>query len=204
MTLALWILFGYVLGSFPTSYVAGRLAGVDLREHGSKNLGATNVYRVLGWAYAVPVALVDAAKGAVPVLLAARSAGDAEWMPLLVGLAAVTGHVFSIFLRFKGGKGVATAAGAVLALAPGSLGVSAVVWVTVLLATGYVSLASMLGALAFPIATRVITPSSTYTFWTGVGLVVFIFYTHRTNIGRLLAGNENRFGRRARATEKDT
>jgi glycerol-3-phosphate acyltransferase PlsY len=112
--------------------------------------------------------------------------------------------VFSVFLRFKGGKGVATAAGAVLALAPGSLGVSAVVWVVVLLATGYVSLASMLGALAFPIATRLITPSNIYTFWTGVGLVVFIFYTHRTNIGRLLAGNENRFGRRAKATDRDT
>jgi glycerol-3-phosphate acyltransferase PlsY len=176
---------------------------VDLRQQGSKNLGATNVYRVLGWGYAIPVALVDVAKGAVPVFLAARWAGDTEWIPLLVGLAAVAGHVFSVFLRFKGGKGVATAAGAVLALAPGPLGVSALGWVVVLLATGYMSLASMLGALAFPIAARVLMPASIYTFWAGVALVVFIFYTHRTNIGRLLAGNENRFGRRAKATEGD-
>ena len=203
MTLALLIVGGYLAGSFPTSYVAGRLAGVDLRQQGSKNLGATNVYRVLGWGYAIPVALVDVAKGAVPVFLAARWAGDTEWTPLLVGLAAVAGHVFSVFLRFKGGKGVATAAGAVLALAPGPLGVSALVWVVVLLATGYMSLASMLGALAFPIAVRVLMPASIYTFWTGVALVVFIFYTHRTNIGRLLAGSENRFGRRAKATEGD-
>ena len=203
MTLALWIVGAYFAGSLPTSYLAGRLAGVDLRQQGSKNLGATNVYRVLGWTYAVPVALVDVAKGAVPVFFAARWAGDAGWIPLLVGLAAVMGHVFSVFLRFKGGKGVATAAGAVLAMAPGALGISALVWLAVLLATGYVSLASMLGALAFPIAVCVLQPADIYTFWTGVGLVVFIFYTHRTNIGRLLAGTENRFGRRPKATEGD-
>ena len=201
--IALLIVGAYFVGSVPTSFLAGRLAGVDLRKQGSKNLGATNVYRVLGWKYAVPVGLVDVAKGAVPVLLAVRWAGDREWIPLAVGCAAVTGHAFSLFLRFKGGKGVATAAGAVLVLAPAPLAISAVIWLTILTATGYMSLASMLGALAFPLAVRALMPESMYTFWTGMALVAFIFYTHRSNIMRLVSGNENRFGRRAKTAGRD-
>jgi len=104
--------------------------------------------------------------------------------------------VFSVFLRFRGGKGVATAAGVVLALAPGALGISAAVWVTVLVAAGYVSLASILGAVAFPIAVRLLYPGSAYAFWVGIGLALFIVITHRSNIGRLVRGTENRFGRR--------
>ena len=202
MTLALWIAAAYLSGSLPTSYLAGRVAGIDLREHGSKNLGATNVYRVLGWRFAIPVGLIDVAKGTLPVALAARWADGREWVPLLVGCAAVAGHVFSVFLRFRGGKGVATAAGTVLALAPAPLGICAVVWLVALKTTGYVSVASMLGALSFPIAVRVIMPASIYLFWVGVVLVVFIIYTHRTNVGRLLAGTENRFGRKAKTVGK--
>jgi glycerol-3-phosphate acyltransferase PlsY len=202
VTFALWTIGAYLAGSIPTSFLAGRLAGVDLRQQGSKNLGATNVYRVLGWKYAVPVGLVDVAKGTVPTLLAGRWAGNHEWIPLVVGTAAILGHVFSVFMQFRGGKGVATAAGVVLALAPGPLSVAAIVWIATLLASGYVSLASMLGAFVFPIAVRVLMPSSVYTFWTGVVLVAFILYTHRTNIGRLLSGTENRFGRR-RAAGRD-
>lgn len=201
MTLPIWLAIGYLAGSLPTSHLAGRVAGIDLRQHGSKNLGATNVYRVLGWRYAIPVGLIDVAKGAVPVALARAAGPSHPWLPLLVGCAAVGGHVFSCFLRFRGGKGVATAAGVVLALAPAALGVSAAVWVVVLGATGFVSLASMLGALTFPIAVRILTPGSSYTFWAGVGLAVFIIFTHRANIGRLLAGTENRFGRRSRTAK---
>ena len=204
MTLPLWLVIGYVFGSIPTSYLAGRIAGTDLRQHGSKNLGATNVYRVLGWKYAIPVALVDIAKGAIPVALAAATSFHEEWLPLLVGVAAVAGHVFSVFLHFKGGKGVATAAGVVLALAPGPLGVSALVWVVVLATTGFVSLASMLGAVTFPIAIRLLSPTSVYVFWAGVVLAAFILFTHRANIGRLLTGRENRFGQRGRAARKGT
>jgi acyl phosphate:glycerol-3-phosphate acyltransferase len=194
VTAALWVVGAYLLGSFPTSYVASRYgAGIDLRQHGSGNLGATNVYRVLGWRYAVPVALVDVAKGAVPVFVA-RSGPSAGWLPLGVGLAAVLGHVFSVFVRFHGGKGVATAAGVVLALAPSALAVSAVVWLVLLKTTGYMSLASLAGAPSFPIAVRVITPSERYALWVGVGLAAFIVYTHRTNILRLVRGTENRFG----------
>jgi glycerol-3-phosphate acyltransferase PlsY len=201
MSLPLWLVAGYLAGSFPTSFLGGKLAGIDLREHGSKNLGATNVYRVLGLKYAVPVGLIDVAKGAIPVALASRAAGDRAWLPLMVGCAAILGHVFSAFLRFRGGKGVATAAGVVLALAPAALGVSAAVWVGVLTATGFVSLASMLGAVAFPISVGVLYPSSTHVFWVGVVLAVFIVFTHRSNIGRLLSGTENRFRRGRKAAD---
>ena len=199
----LWLLGGYLMGSIPTSYLAARFgAGVDLREQGSRNLGATNVYRVLGWKYAIPVGLFDVAKGAVPVLLASRWS-DQAWLPLAVGVAAVLGHVFTIFMRFKGGKGVATAAGVVLALAPAALGVSALVWLAVLTATGYMSVASMLGAVTFPVAVRVLEPGDNYALVIGIALAVFIIYTHRSNIRRLLNGTENRFGKRRRAAAKD-
>ena len=203
MSLGIWLAAAYLAGSFPTSFLGGRLAGIDLREHGSKNLGATNVYRVLGWRYAIPVGLIDIAKGAIPVALASSAAGGREWFPLAVGCAAILGHVFSLFLRFRGGKGVATAAGVVLALAPAALGVSAVVWVVVLATTGFVSLASMLGALAFPVSVRLVYPTSVYVFWVGVALAAFIVFTHRSNIARLLAGTENRFGRRRKAPDTE-
>jgi glycerol-3-phosphate acyltransferase PlsY len=200
MSLPIWLVVGYLAGSLPTSFLAGKLAGIDLREQGSKNLGATNVYRVLGWKYAIPVGLIDIAKGAIPVALASSGAAARTWLPLAVGCAAIVGHVFSLFLRFRGGKGVATAAGVVLALAPAALGISAAVWVAVLTATGFVSLASILGAVVFPVSVRMLYPTSVYVFWAGVGLAAFIVFTHRTNIGRLFAGTENRFGRRRKVS----
>ncbi|MDH3459161.1 MAG: glycerol-3-phosphate 1-O-acyltransferase PlsY [Gemmatimonadota bacterium] len=203
MNIPLWLVAAYFAGSFPTSYLAGRIAGIDLRQHGSKNLGATNVYRVLGWKYAVPVGLVDVAKGAVPVLLASARAGQGSWIPVVVGGAAVAGHVFSVFLKFRGGKGVATAAGAVLGLAPTSLAAAAVVWIAVLAGTGFVSLASIMGALTFPLAVRFLAPDAANVFWIGVALAAFIVFTHRANILRLLSGTENRFGRRSEARPKD-
>ena len=109
---ALCLLASYFVGAIPTGYLAGRLfRGIDLREHGSKNLGATNVYRTLGARYAIPVALFDIAKGAVPVLVFAPQASDSQLFALACGIAAIVGHVFSVFVRFRGGKGVATAAG---------------------------------------------------------------------------------------------
>jgi glycerol-3-phosphate acyltransferase PlsY len=201
VTLGWWVLASYLLGSVPTSYLAARFgAGIDLRQQGSKNLGATNLYRVLGWKYAIPVGAFDVAKGVVPVSVFGGLAGGAAWVPVLLGVAAVLGHVYPVFMKFKGGKGVATAAGVVLALAPAALGISAAVWLVVLLATGYVSLASMLGAIAFPVAVRFTAPEETYTLGVGIALAAFIVVTHRSNIKRLLAGEENRFGRRSRAT----
>ena len=106
MQLAFWVIASYLLGAIPTSYWVGlAFANKDLRSLGSKNLGATNVFRVLGLKYAVPVAMVDVAKGVVPVSVFARYAGSEPWIPVTLGAAAVFGHVFSVFVRFRGGKG---------------------------------------------------------------------------------------------------
>jgi glycerol-3-phosphate acyltransferase PlsY len=129
------------------------------------------------------------------VLLPPR-VGNAAWLPLAVGAAAIVGHVYSVFVRFRGGKGVATAAGVVLALAPIPLLISFAIWAVVLKATGYVSLGSMLGAIAFPIGAATLGTANPYVLPVGCVLAGFIVFTHRTNIRRLLAGTENRFGRR--------
>ena len=193
MSITLWIVASYVLGATPTSYIAGRLGrGIDLREHGSKNLGATNVYRLLGWAYAFPVGIFDVAKGAVPVALFGRWAGGPAWLPVILGGAAVLGHMFSPYVRFRGGKGVATAAGVFLALAPLAFAIALPVWALCLWITGYVSLSSIVAALTFPLWVRLTTDAAP-TFWASVVLALLIVLAHRVNIKRLLGGTENRF-----------
>ena len=190
------IVAAYLLGATPTSYIAGKLGrGIDLREHGSQNLGATNVYRILGWKYAIPVALFDIAKGAIPVLFFSRWAGAAEhpWLPVALGGAAVLGHMFSPYVSFKGGKGVATAAGMFLALAPVAVVIAMGVWVVCLWLTGYVSLSSIIAVASVPLWVALLQPNAYYVFWAGVGLVALIVFAHRRNIRRLLAGTENRF-----------
>jgi glycerol-3-phosphate acyltransferase PlsY len=199
---AAWLLLSYLLGAMPTSYLAARLfKGIDLREHGSRNLGATNVYRLLGWKYAIPVGLVDVAKGAVPVWLATARGPDLPLFPLYCGVAAVVGHVFSVFVSFKGGKGVATASGVVLALAPKALVVSLVVWGALVWLTGYVSLGSVVSAALFPIAAFVLEGARGGVLAIETALAAFLVWKHRANLQRLARGTENRFGRRARAAE---
>lgn len=195
----LWCLGAYLAGSIPTSFVVARVfAGKDLREFGSKNLGATNLYRLMGWRGAVPAGLFDVAKGAVPVLLAVSNTTPA-WFPLVVGACAIIGHVSSPFVGFKGGKGVATAAGVFLGFAPLSILVALVVFAIVVKASGYVSLGSMTGAAAFFASIPVFYPGDTVKLFAGLAVFLFIVYTHRANIGRLRAGTENRFGRRSLA-----
>lgn len=197
MTLVLALLVAYLVGAIPTTLIVARLgAGIDLRTVGSGNLGATNLYRAVGWKYAIPAGLFDIAKGALPTVLLPPRVGNAAWLPLAVGAAAIVGHVYSVFVRFRGGKGVATAAGVVLALAPIPLLISFAIWAVVLKATGYVSLGSMLGAIAFPIGAATLGTANPYVLPVGCVLAGFIVFTHRTNIRRLLAGTENRFGRR--------
>ncbi len=192
-----WLALSYLVGAFPTSWLAARVfRGIDLREHGSRNLGATNVYRVLGWKYAIPVGLVDVFKGAVPVWLFGPPALDVPLFPLFCGLAAVVGHVFSVFVGFKGGKGVATAAGVVLALAPWALLAVTVVWALLLRLTGYVSLASMVSAALFPLAAWLLHDAEGALLVAYIGLAGFIVWKHRSNVERLLAGTESRFGKR--------
>ena len=193
--LALWLLASYLLGSIPTSYLVVRLVrGQDLRTLGSGNLGATNLYRVLGWRYAIPVGLFDLLKGAIPVVLFSHWAGVTGVPAVLLGVAAVVGHVFSVFVRFKGGKGVATGAGIVLGLAPLAFLVSLVAWGAVVRLTGYVSLGSMIGAALLPPSVYLLHPERRSLVWIFALLAVGIIVLHRANIGRLLAGTEHQFG----------
>jgi glycerol-3-phosphate acyltransferase PlsY len=194
VSVGLWIAAAYLLGGIPTSYLAGRLGrGIDLRKTGSGSLGTTNAYRVLGWKYAVPVGLFDVAKGVVPVALFGRWANGPAWLPVGLGAAAVAGHVFSPYLGFKGGKGVATAAGMFLALAPLAIVISIGIWCGVLWLSGYVSVASLVTVGLFPVWARLTRPDAPYTFWPSVVLALLIIISHQSNIRRLLAGTESRF-----------
>ena len=194
MMLLGWLFAAYLVGATPTSYVAGRLArGIDLREQGSKNLGATNVYRILGWRWAIPVALIDIAKGAVPVIVFGAWAQGPAGFPVALGLAAVVGHILSPYVGFKGGKGVATAAGMFLALAPFAVLIGLPVWGLCLWVTGYVSLSSIVVAATFPLWVLLTTHDALPTLIASIGLALLIIYSHRKNIERLLDGTENRF-----------
>jgi glycerol-3-phosphate acyltransferase PlsY len=193
---------GYLSGSLPWGLWLGRwLRGVDVRTLGSRNLGATNVYRSLGPAIGVPVLLLDIAKGALPtwlvpgLALSADFPGGSEWCRLAVGLAAVLGHLFTVFAGFKGGKGVATTAGVLLALSPVAFAVFATVFVLSVAVTRFISLGSMLGSLAFAGTLGVVTPGGVRspTFGFGVALALLVIMRHRENIVRLARGEERRF-----------
>jgi glycerol-3-phosphate acyltransferase PlsY len=172
--------------------------GIDLREHGSRNLGETNLYRTLGWKFAIPVGVFDVLKGAVPVLVFGPLEPEIPYFPIWCGVLAVVGHVFSAFVGFKGGKGVATAAGMVIALAPLAFPVVLVAWILVVWLSGYVSLGSIVAALLFPPADWLLHPArrSVVTLTFDLALAAFIVWKHRQNIQRLLSGTENRFGKR--------
>ncbi|MFW5946980.1 MAG: glycerol-3-phosphate 1-O-acyltransferase PlsY [Gemmatimonadota bacterium] len=191
------LLLAYFLGATPTSHLVGRaMYGVDLREHGSGNLGATNVFRVLGWKAALPVATVDVGKGWLPTALFPRwdQAAGAEWA-LAYGAAAIVGHVFSVFVRFRGGKGVATSAGVFLALAPWATLAGLGAWVATVAATRIVSLGSLMAAVTLPVAVY-LTGEPRPVLGLAAGLALFVILAHRSNIRRLLRGEENRFGRK--------
>jgi len=191
------VLLSYLAGSVPSAYLAGQFRGVDLRKHGSGNLGATNVVRVLGAKIGGVVFLTDLLKGFVPVYFLQKytEGPRAELWVLAYGAAAILGHVKPIFLLGKGGgKGVATATGVFLALAPVPTLVSNAVWIAAFYFTRYVSLASLLGAIVLPLAILgwYRNPQSP-VFIASVIIASFVFWTHRANIGRLRRGEENRF-----------
>ncbi|HUQ79552.1 MAG TPA: glycerol-3-phosphate 1-O-acyltransferase PlsY [Gemmatimonadaceae bacterium] len=201
----LGLVLAYVAGSVPAAYIAGKVTrGIDLRQHGSGNLGATNVYRVLGAKVAIVVLLFDAAKGAVPVRwfpawfdVPQTDAQTAMLWAIAYGVAAIVGHVRPVFLLWKGGgKGVATASGVFGALAPAAIGITLLVWFAVLVVSGYMSLASLAGAAVLPIAIAVLRGIRSPLFVVSVFVAAFVFWTHRTNIGRLRRGEEPRFGRK--------
>ena len=191
------VLIAYLAGSIPSAYLAGRFRGVDLRQHGSGNLGATNVVRVLGPRIGAVVFIVDLLKGFLPVYFLPRYTETLQpdlWA-LVFGVAAIFGHVKPIFLLWKGGgKGVATASGVFLALAFVPMLIAEVAWIGVFYFTRYVSLASLVGAAVLPIAILVLyrDPQSPVLI-ASVIIALFVFWTHRANIGRLRRGEEHKF-----------
>ena len=197
----LFVLASYLWGAIPASYVAGKLVrGIDLREHGSGNLGATNTFRVLGAKVAAPVMVFDVLKGFLPVILFSAlgagwdGTGDWRW-GLAYGAAAIVGHVFSIYMAFKGGKGVATSAGVFLALAPMAVGIGLLTWLIVLRTTRMVSAGSVAAALV--VMAMLLMPFSHVPVEVkilGCAICLFVVFAHRSNIQRILNGTESRFG----------
>ncbi|MDD3115150.1 MAG: glycerol-3-phosphate 1-O-acyltransferase PlsY [Anaerovibrio sp.] len=181
----------YVLGSVPNGLILGRAVwGIDLRQHGSKNIGATNAWRTIGKAGGISIFVLDMLKGAVSAYLGIHLGGS-ELAGIICGLLAIAGHSWSIFLGFKGGKGVATGLGVILMLMPWVTLIVFVVWFVIVRLTGYVSLASMVGAVLVPVLALLF---SLHTEFLVLGLIaaVFIVYRHKANISRLLNGTESK------------
>lgn len=201
---ALLVVIGYLIGALPFGLLIGRLAGgVDLREHGSGRTGATNALRTVGVAGAVVTFLLDLGKGLVAVLLArwlstAGPAGSPDWVAAAVGLAAIAGHIRSVFIGFRGGRGVATFAGAMLATSPWTVAVVVPLVALIVWRTRIVSLGSLAGSLLALLVTAIFVPLGQAT-WAGVALGVggaaLVTAAHRDNIARLRARTERRIGR---------
>jgi len=196
--LMIFLIIAYFMGSIPTGVVIGKkFKGIDIREHGSKNTGATNAYRVLGMQYGIIVLLADVLKGYLPVFLASLVGLDG-WKLILVGLVTIVGHTLSIFLKFKGGKGVATSLGVFIYLVPNIVLILLVVFLLIAFSTKYVSLASVSAAGLFPILVIFMPVKEGLGKWNMFGfaliIALFVIFKHRSNIERLLHGNENKFG----------
>lgn len=190
------LLLAFLLGSLPWSLWVGRARGVDLRRHGSGNLGATNVYRVLGWRLGLGVLLLDILKGTAAVLLARLLAPGAleGGGPALAGLAAVAGHMFTPFASFRGGKGVATGLGIFIGLAPAAALFAFGVWAAVVLYTGWISLGSGMGALALPVFILLTREDLAgrfgWTFGLAAAVALLVVVRHRSNWSRIREGRE--------------
>ncbi|MGH7827099.1 MAG: glycerol-3-phosphate 1-O-acyltransferase PlsY [Candidatus Binatia bacterium] len=192
MKVGLLIIFAYFLGSVPAGYLLGYFAGVDVRKAGSGNVGATNVARVLGKRQGIWTLLADSAKGFIPAVLAVHLELD-QAGTALVGVAAFLGHLYPVFLKFKGGKGVATAFGVVLGLAPLATVCLIALFCVVILTTRIVSLSSIIGAAAAPFVLWLFDHPPAMIIMSAL-LAVMIILRHRSNIARLFAGTEPTFG----------
>jgi acyl phosphate:glycerol-3-phosphate acyltransferase len=182
----------YLLGAFPTSYLVGKFCGINLFEKGSGNVGATNALRVLGARAGFFVLSIDVAKGWAPVFLCLHFFPNLILEPYIVGIITVLGHSFSVFLRFRGGKGVATSAGVFLALAPQAIILALGIFSLTVISTRLVSLGSILSALALPFLTWQLYPEPPLTWQVSTLLAVLILVRHRPNMARLLKGQELR------------
>lgn len=190
LSLIILSLLAYLIGSIPTGYIFGRvLKGVDIRTQGSGNVGATNVFRVVGKVPGVVVLIIDILKGLLVVTL--FPAND-NLFRIILGLIVIAGHNWTIFLKFKGGKGVATSAGVLIGLEPAVAGICFLIWVIVFLITHYVSLSSIIAAIFLPVFTFVFYRSSPELIIFSLIICALGIYKHRSNIQRLLKGTESR------------
>lgn len=203
-------LFSYLVGAIPSGYIIGKMAGVgDIRKHGSGNIGATNVTRVAGKTWGRVCFLCDFIKGALPVMAVILAVSHFQLvkdpygvMPATAAFCAVCGHIWPIYLGFKGGKGVSTAAGVIVALNPPALGVGGLTWLLVFSASRYVSLASIAAATALPISALIFRK---FGIWHASGAELVLLFTlglltiikHKSNIQRLLDGTESRFEKKS-------
>ena len=193
VTILALLVAAYLLGSLSGSLLLGRLRGVDIRTHGSGNAGGTNALRTLGWRFALGTVLIDVGKGVAAAWLARRF-GDAAWVPYAAGFAAMLGHVWPVFHGFRGGKGGGTLVGVLLVLWPLAVPVVIGAWAVVLVASGYVGLATIVAAASLaPLALIAGERPERIVF--AVGVALFIAFTHRANLARLRAGTESRFER---------
>jgi acyl phosphate:glycerol-3-phosphate acyltransferase len=207
LTFAVVVIASYLLGSIPFGYLAGRMAGIDIRNCGSGNVGATNVIRTLGKGYGYPVFALDFLKGLgavkMSILIATRM--QSEWNPpemfgIAAAISSVLGHSFPLWLRFKGGKGVATSGGALFGLAPVAALVGVAIWIVTFWLTRYVSVASIVAAAALPFVILITTWLSRTTgkllFYSSLCLAAVVIWRHRSNLSRLIHGTEPRFNRK--------
>lgn len=203
MKQALLLIASYILGSVPFGLlIVKSWKGIDIRKYGSGNIGATNVLRAAGKGPAAVVFVADVLKGLIPVIVARQLFPDAAWIAITAGLLAMMGHTLSIFLRFRGGKGVATGLGIFVGLEPRAAGIAFGVWLVVLGLTKYVSLASMIGAVSIPVLMFAFGMPAAYKAF-GVFAAAFVLLKHRSNITRLLQGKEPRFGEKVAVSEAE-
>ena len=203
------VVAAYFLGSIPTGYLAARAKGIDIRTVGSGNIGATNAMRVLGKPAGIAVLLVDALKGyaavawlcPVVIKLLGRSDTEIETLRIIAGIAAVLGHNYTCWLKFKGGKGIATSGGAYLALAPLAVGVALAAFILAVLLTRYVSLASIAAAVALSAAVWCLPEHNLFLGLVTTALGAMAIYKHKSNIKRLMAGTESRIGQKPEIQE---
>jgi glycerol-3-phosphate acyltransferase PlsY len=194
-------LISYLLGALLGSLLLGRLKGVDIREQGSGNAGGTNALRTQGWAFAIGVIVIDVGKALLAVgwlpgadlpFVGIDPSLDRGWLQAACATAVVVGHVYPVWYEFRGGKGAATLIGAVAVLAPKALIPVAVVWLACVMLSGYVGLGTMLGAASLPAYFALARPGDTALLAFGLVMAAFVVYTHRANLARMRAGNENR------------
>jgi glycerol-3-phosphate acyltransferase PlsY len=192
------VLLAYVIGATPFGFLAGKLKGIDIRQHGSGNIGATNVLRTLGKPVGITVLILDILKGLCPVLIARSVAGpEGTLVAIFAAIAAILGHNYTFWLGFKGGKGIATSAGAIAPLIPAPFLVAVVLWIAGFAISRYVSVASILSAVSLPVTAAILMMREGQwdlpLFVFALFLSIMATWRHRTNIQRLMKGEENRF-----------